>query len=311
MTENAAPDVSSQTNFSEQTDSGEINVAQDSQEHDSNVMGEAVREVQKKTQAHQKQTSQYVEVGGKRYTPAQIEAQLKQVENYKKGMHDAFNQLDKVRKSVPQQKPQNPFEAMRQAGYSQEDIDRAFQEYANYQVKWSQMTPEQREAESIRRQNLQYRQQLEQLHKQQQQAQHEAMTEYMVQQYDNAFKTHIEQTGLPYTQLEMREMAQLIEGNLKKGVAIDWEEAAEQLRHNRQSSIQNWMKDVLQSDPTGNLLVKHLPKEVYEAIRKHSVQKVRQVAQAKSSSQQQTAPPPPKADKMTPAEWRQYIKTIN
>lgn len=323
MTENASPELSSSDISPQQINSFDSDLGSSESNDAGEVMGDAVRAVQNKHKPQQRQPQQtrqqqpqqtqqqaieeFIELEGQRYKKGELANLLKELPNYKKGMQKAFNEAQQYKEKVKALRGNDPVQALRNLGYNEAQIDQVLQSHAEAQLKRFQMTPEQRQLADREEMLARREQEIKQFQQQQQEAQLQALTEREIQRYDQTFKTHVEASGLPYTVLEMREMASLIEGNLKKGIDIDWEEAGEQLRSHRQSQLQNWMTEALKRDPSGNLLVKLLPKQAYDAIRKHSVNQVRQVGQVRNEPQQPQPVVASKKETLTPFEWRERL----
>lgn len=270
-------------------------------------------EVKQQSEPSEKQTlAEFIELEGNKYTKEELARVVKQLPNYQKGMRQAFEEANKLKQSLKSVRGENMAQSMRNLGYSEEQIDLEFQKYAENQLKRFQMSPEQRQLLEREEQLSKREKEIQQHQQKYQEQQRKALEAQEIVKYDQTFQKYIESTGLPYTTLEMREMATLIHKNLEDNVDIDWEEAGEQVKHNRSSSLNIWMKEILSKDPSGKLLIDNLPKEIYDIVRKHSIEKVRQISQTRNPPQRQaTVHTPVKKETLTPQQWRERLKLKN
>lgn len=290
----------------------------ESQVSDNDVMGDAVRDTQGKAKSQQQkvqQAIQKIKLADREYDPAELESLVKEVPNYKKGMHQAFERASKAEKVLSQVEQilstsKDPFELLSRLNIPQSVIDQAVAKYADQRVKEHQMTPEQRQWEQDKREKAELQKQVEQHKKQQEQHYAQQLERHYVNEYDQQFQTQIVSKNLPYTSMDLREMASIISIGHSKGVDMDFATAAEQMLENRKTGYHQYSGELAKKDPQGNLVAKWLHPEALKAVRQYFMNQIKTPGQpVKRIQSGQPSSRPEDQSTMTPQQFRQYIKS--
>lgn len=289
-------------------------------DYDKNVMGEAVDAVQAKNKGFKKDQApiQKFKIDDKEYTLDEI---IKERKDLRKGMYSSFEKTAKLEKDNANYAKMLKYlndkmesgeivDLLYQNEKYRDKLDQSIQKYAERQIRWHQMTPEQQQMELERQRGMRAEEELKQYKQQESQEQQKLLEQHYINEYNIKFQDQIAKKGLPFHDLDIKEMAMTIAGGIGKGEDIDWESAAEQVINRRSKSFSSWMESLASKDPEGNLLVQYTPKSVLNAYRKYLANQVKQQARQPKPDAAQSYSPPVKQKTMTPQEWRQFMKTI-
>jgi len=285
---------------------------------DKNVMGDAVEAVQNGKSKQQQQIQkaiQKIKLADKEYDPTELEKIVKDFPNVKKGMHQAFEEKAKYEKMLKQLEHKfgeaNDPEKFLKLRFNDQQIEEALLKIAEQKTKELQMSPEQRQMTEAQRENERLKQQIQQQEQAKQQHYMQMLEQHHMNEYDQQFKAQIVSRNLPYTKMDLREMANLIAIGNQKGVDMDFATAAEQMLENRRSGLKMYLNELVQKDPDGNLLEEWLKDTgVIKTIQKRLINKVKTPGQpVKRIQTDKPSTPVPSSAKMTPQEWRQFIKS--
>lgn len=171
------------------------------------------------------------------------------------------------------------------------------EEYILKQLKEAEMTPEQREAERIKRENEEYRRREAEREAKAKQTQYEQAKLRAKEEYERVFNEALDKSKLPRTAATLARMAQKQYAALKQGHELTPSQIAALVRRDLQNEMESVARGL-----DNDLLEKFIGKEKLDALRKAQVERVQQTQKAKTELHDKG--PSPRPDKGEPLEWR-------
>lgn len=187
--------------------------------------------------------------------------------------HKKFQEAARAQKEARQLEEMlktNPIEAAFKAGVSPQAMRELMEKYLYDQIKYEELSPEQRELEDLRRFKAEQEQQRQAQKEQEQKAQQQKEIEYYQTQYVASYEAALQKAGIPKSETAVSRIAQIQLDALENGWEMPVEMAVDQFASEQRSLVDKYIESL-----TEDQVEQVLGKDRLKAIRKKELAKLK------------------------------------
>lgn len=268
---------------------------------------------QKASAAPQSAAEQFeeIQVDGKPVKMSRDE--MKRWASLGKAGNSRFEEAAKIRKDseAKLEKIKDPKSAMKfltdpANGYNREDVRAAFEDwYKETYIDPEQMSPQEREAAQIKKENAELKAYREQKEKEAHEAKEKSLDAQTSEALQRELTTLLEESGLPKTKFTASRLAYWIRVNETKGLNAPKELILEQVRKETRDVV-----SALALNADGEKLVGLLGEDVVKKIRQYDLARIRAARGTKEPQTQNELQENKPQEKITPSEVRRRARGL-